>query len=71
MRSPYFDMAGPVALRIAVCSRMIEADPSARLPPAIVEAMRRRIAVESAEAIRLHNEAFPRTPYTPYQSRPA
>lgn len=57
------ELAARVALRIAVCSRMIETDPSARLPPAIVEAMRRRISLEIEAAVRMHNEAFPCQPY--------
>lgn len=62
------DIASRVALRIAVCSRLLETDPHGRFPRQIVEAMRRRIAAESQAAIRLHDEAFPRTPYQP---RPA
>lgn len=62
------DLASRVALRVAVCSHLVEQDPKGRLPREIVEAMRRRIATESQAAIRLHDETFPRTPY---QSRPA
>lgn len=62
-RHPDIDMARPVALRIAVCSRMLEDEPERGLPRHIVEAMRRRIRVEIDEAVRMHNEAFPRQPY--------
>lgn len=62
------DLASRVALRVAVCSHMVETAPLERMPRQIVEAMRRRIAAESQAAIRLHDEAFPRTPYQP---RPA
>lgn len=57
------DMARPVALRIAVCSRMLEQCPHQGLPREIVDAMRRRIALEVEAAVRMHNEAFPRQPY--------
>lgn len=63
MTHPNFDMASPVALRIAACSHMREADPHKGLPAVIVEAMRRRVAAESDTAIRLHNEAIPNRPY--------
>jgi hypothetical protein len=57
------DLANRVALRVAVCSHMVEEDPQGRLPRQIVEAMRRRVAAESDAAIRLHNEATPNRPY--------
>lgn len=57
------DIASRVALRIAVCSRLLETDPLGRFPRHIIEAMRRRILVEIDEAVRLHNEVFPRQPY--------
>jgi hypothetical protein len=57
------ELAARVALRVAVCSRLVEVDPELGLAEVIAQAMRRRISVESTEAIRLHNEAFPRQPY--------
>jgi hypothetical protein len=57
------DIASLVALRVAVCSRMIEPDPTARMSRQIIEAMRRRVAAECEAAVRMHDEAFPRTPY--------
>lgn len=62
-RHPDIDMARPVALRIAVCSRMVEDEPERGLPRHIVEAMRRRIRVEIEEAVRLHDEVFRLRPY--------
>jgi hypothetical protein len=63
MTHPDFDMAGPVALRIAACSHMHEAAPLKGLPAVIVEAMRRRVQSEAERAVEMHNEAFPRRPY--------
>lgn len=57
------ELAARVALRVAVCSRLVEVDPEMGLAEAIAQAMRRRIALECIEAVRLHNEAFPRQPY--------
>lgn len=62
-RHPDIDMARPVALRIAVCSRMVEDEPERGLPRHIAEAMRRRIRVEIEEAVRMHDEVFRLRPY--------
>lgn len=63
MYHPDIDMARPVALRIAVCSRMVEDAPERGLPRHIVEAMRRRIRVEIDEAVRMHDEVVRLRPY--------
>lgn len=63
------ELAARVALRVAVCSRMVEVYPELGLAEAIAQAMRRRIAVESDEAIRMHNESFPRSQYTPHKGK--
>lgn len=64
MTHPDFDMAAPVALRIAACSHMREAEPHKGLPAVIVEAMRRRVQAEAQRAIEMHNEVFSRQPYS-------